>query len=205
MTAEYLLCGWRSETSGPIRSPASRLPAARCTPSRSTTSSGADASRQQRFVFGKGVSGAELSRRWHRPGILGSRRPRSIFAPSADFPSLQTNVCNWLAKNLNDIEGLGICRRTSPTPCAPRRWATCRPRSMDGAGLGGESRLPGDEDPRAAAPGTRHHHREIGAVWRRRASVHAADAWRAEAADARCVLTCLTARTGAEPHCGKPT
>lgn len=63
---------------------------------------------KQRFVFGKGVSGAELSRRWRQAGHPWFASPKpSIFAPSADFPSLQANVCNWLAKNLNDIEGLG--------------------------------------------------------------------------------------------------
>ena len=91
---------------------------------------------EQRFVFGKGVSGAELSRRWRQAGHPWFASPKpSIFAPSADFPSLQTNVCNWLAKNLNDIEGLGhlpphladVVRTEALGDLPP-------PRPMDGAG-----------------------------------------------------------------------
>ena len=92
---------------------------------------------EQRFVFGKGVSGAELSRRWRQAGHPWFASPKpSIFAPSADFPSLQTNVCNWLAKNLNDIEGLGHLPPHLADAVRTEALGDLPPaRLMDGAGL----------------------------------------------------------------------
>lgn len=93
---------------------------------------------QQHFVFGKGVSGAELSRRWLQAAPPWFASPTlSIFAPSSGIPSLQTTVCHWLAKNLHEIEALDIDSLPSHLADLVRTAALddlLKGRPMDGAG-----------------------------------------------------------------------